>query len=285
MNFFTFVIFAANSPFYEAYVTSDYLGKLIYLSLIGASICCWGLLIHKVWVTRLVERNSADFFNLFQRNKSNLLQSELDLPEKMKNMNPFYDLFNILKRQTKEILSKNHRFGIQNSGMQNLAAQNSGHGMGGVSGVSGVSGASGMNGASGVSLSYLSTSDIDYIEAHLIANVATQTKNLEKNLFILSTIVGLGPLLGLLGTVWGILITFSEMQSHTMGASNQMVLGGLSLALTTTVLGLLTAIPALIAYNYLKNQISNYQTEMENFVNEILSTVEIQYRKVDSEVL
>jgi biopolymer transport protein TolQ len=111
--------------------------------------------------------------------------------------------------------------------------------------------------------------------------VATQTKTLEKNLFLLSTVVSLAPFLGLLGTIWGILTTFSELQSHTAGGTHQMVLGGLSLALATTVLGLLDAIPALIGYNYLKNAIREFQTEMEGFANEILASIEMQYRKVD----
>ena len=114
-----------------------------------------------------------------------------------------------------------------------------------------------------------------------MAIVSTQIKNLEKNLFILSTVVTLAPFLGLLGTVWGILITFSELQSHTMGSANQLVLGGLSLALATTVLGLFIAIPALIGYNYLKHAISDYATEMENFSIELVASVEMQYRKVD----
>jgi biopolymer transport protein TolQ len=61
-----------------------------------------------------------------------------------------------------------------------------------------------------------------------------------------------------------------------------MVLGGLSLALATTVLGLLDAIPALIGYNYLKNTIRDFTTEMEGFSNEILAAVELQYRKVEA---
>jgi biopolymer transport protein TolQ len=71
------------------------------------------------------------------------------------------------------------------------------------------------------------------------------------------------------------------MQSQAVGSSHQMVLSGLSLALATTVLGLIDAIPALIGYNYLKNGIRDFNTEMEEFANEILASVEMQYRKVD----
>lgn len=125
----------------------------------------------------------------------------------------------------------------------------------------------------------LTTNDLDFIEAHLNSTVASQTKDLDKNLFILSTVVSLGPFLGLLGTVWGILTTFSELQMANGGATNQTVLSGLSLALATTVLGLLCAIPALIGYNYLKNIIRDFSVDMESFSTEILATIELQYRK------
>jgi biopolymer transport protein TolQ len=108
-----------------------------------------------------------------------------------------------------------------------------------------------------------------------------QTKFLEKSLYVLSTTVSLAPFLGLLGTVWGILTTFSELQNQGTGNTHQMVLGGLSLALATTVLGLIDAIPALIGFNYLKNDVKDFQTEMESFSNELLASVELQYRQVD----
>ncbi|MGL5264266.1 MAG: MotA/TolQ/ExbB proton channel family protein, partial [Candidatus Rhabdochlamydia sp.] len=63
--------------------------------------------------------------------------------------------------------------------------------------------------------------------------------------------------------------------------SNSVIIGGLSTALATTVLGLVIAIPALIAYNYLKHRISNYSSEMQDFLYELLSYLELQYRKVD----
>ena len=83
------------------------------------------------------------------------------------------------------------------------------------------------------------------------------------------------------GTVWGILITFSELQKGGSISSNAVVLGGLSTALTTTVLGLLIAIPALIAYNYLRNVNKEFYTEMHDFSHLLLSTIVLQYRKVD----
>jgi biopolymer transport protein TolQ len=61
------------------------------------------------------------------------------------------------------------------------------------------------------------------------------------------------------------------------------IIGGLSTALATTVLGLVIAIPALIAYNYLKHRINNYSSEMQDFLYELLSYLELQYRRVDQD--
>ena len=119
------------------------------------------------------------------------------------------------------------------------------------------------------------------MESHLASAISTQVKALDSHLYLLSTIVSLGPFLGLLGTVWGILTTFASMQMQTGGGAQQMVLGGLSLALATTVLGLIDAIPALVGYNYLKNAIRDFEVDMETFSNQILASVELQYRQVD----
>lgn len=244
-------MFFLTNPFFDAYIESDLLGRMIFIGLIILSICSWIIMLHKLWVTYHVRRNAEQFYSTFQGQKANLLNLDYEMNSKKRHLNPFFELYAILKRHTLDILNKNRKFG---KGESSESAP-----------------------------SYLSQADIDFVDAHLMSAIANQTKCLEKNLFILSTVVSLGPFLGLLGTVWGILTTFSEMQMQTGGGStSQMVLGGLSLALATTVLGLLDAIPALIGYNYLKNTTNAFQTEMEGFATEILAAVEIQYRKVET---
>lgn len=237
----------ASNPFFDAYIQSDLLGKLIFLGLIIISVISWVILIHKIWLTYQARKNASAFYRLFQSHYSNPLNLEA---EKMDaTLNPFQNLYTILKKNTLELLNKNHHF-VQRSSKTSA---------------------------------FLSPSDIEFVEGHLMSAIANQIQYLEKNLFILATIVSLGPFLGLLGTVWGILTTFSAMTHSLGGNTHQIVLGGLSLALATTVLGLVDAIPALIGYNYLKNDIRAFETEMEGFAHEILSSVEMQYRKVDVE--
>jgi biopolymer transport protein TolQ len=161
-----------------------------------------------------------------------------------KSTNPFSILFNALKERTLALLDKNHYFAEKNQ-------------------------------------NFLSKADVDFLDSHLHTVVAKQKGRIEKNLFILSTTVALAPFLGLLGTVWGILISFGELQAGHSVTSNTVILGGLSTALVTTVLGLLIAIPALIANNYFKSLSKTFTLEMIDFSDFLLSIIELQYRKVD----
>ncbi len=235
-----------SNPFVLAFTSSDFLGKLIFIALIATSISCWITLIHKTLMTNRAKKYSSSFEAFFINQSNRPLDLQNDSVFKSQNPNPFYMIYKVLRKQTIDLLNKNHKFGLTE-----------GEG------------------------SYLTSNDIDFLESHLMVSIAHETKGLEKNLYLLSTIVGLAPLLGLLGTVWGILITFSDLQTQSGGGNSQEMLGGLSLALTTTVLGLVSAIPALIAYNYLKNSVRDLETEMEGFSTLILSSVELQYRKVD----
>lgn len=237
----------ASNPFIDAYISSDFLGKAIFIGLLLLSICSWIILIHKTWLNFQAKKHSSSFAESLRLQKLHPLSFDCESLVKQQKLNPFLAIYTILKKNTLELLNKNQHFSSQKE------------------------------------TSYLSQADIDYLEGHLSAAIASQTKYLEKNLFILATIVSLGPFLGLLGTVWGILTTFSNMTSMTGGSSHQAVLGGLSLALATTVLGLVDAIPALIGYNYLKNSIRDFETDMVEFAHTALSSVGMQYRKADTD--
>ncbi|HRD55112.1 MAG TPA: MotA/TolQ/ExbB proton channel family protein [Parachlamydiaceae bacterium] len=235
-----FFILASN-PFFGAYRDSDFLGKLIFIGLIALSIISWILIIHKFLVLKSVKKNALKFYNQVQSQKNQLLNFDYPISIEEKKSNPFFYLFQIFKKQTMDLLNKNRSFHSEKEKV------------------------------------FLSPADISFIDAQLKGAIAIKLNDLERNLFILSTITSLAPFLGLLGTVWGILTTFSELQSMNSSA----MLGGLSLALATTVIGLIDAIPALIGYNYFKNAIRDFEVEMEGFSREILSSVEMNYRQVD----
>jgi biopolymer transport protein TolQ len=233
----------ATNPLYAAYADSDLIGKIIFLSLLLLSSISWVVFIQKTRGSRGMKKVCDEFKDFFENSKHHPLNAQVSSFGKQNKFdNPFLTLYLVLKEQTIELLNKNKAFNQESD-------------------------------------NYLSSSDIDLISSYLSTSISSHCRKLEKNLFILSTVVTLGPFLGLLGTVWGILTTFSELSSRS-GQTNEAILSGLAMALGTTILGLLVAIPALIAYNYLKNHAKEFQTEMEDFATFMLATVEIQYRKV-----
>jgi len=97
-----------------------------------------------------------------------------------------------------------------------------------------------------------------------------QTRYLEKGLIFLATAASTGPLLGILGTVYGVLIAFQGMGRYG-SATIDAVAPGISEALITTVFGLIVAIPALVSYNYFKHFINNFSLRLDNFISDFIT--------------
>ncbi|OEU80702.1 MAG: hypothetical protein BA865_14195, partial [Desulfobacterales bacterium S5133MH4] len=94
-----------------------------------------------------------------------------------------------------------------------------------------------------------------------------EIRKLNNWLLILTIAITGGPFLGLLGTVWGVMNTFAAMAAA--GEANIMAIApGIASALSTTVFGLIVAIPALFGYNYLTGRIKNITADMYIFADE-----------------
>ena len=89
-----------------------------------------------------------------------------------------------------------------------------------------------------------------------------ESRTLERGLVILETIAGIAPLMGLLGTVLGMIKVFQVISVQGLGQT-QSLSGGISEALITTVFGLSIAIPALVAYNYFNHRVEDLILEIE----------------------
>jgi biopolymer transport protein ExbB len=96
---------------------------------------------------------------------------------------------------------------------------------------------------------------------------------LERFLNTLGTIASVTPLLGLLGTVTGIIKAFNAITEGGMG-DPRMLSGGISEALITTAAGLLVAIPALIAYRYLRGRVERIVVDMEKNAIQLADALE-----------
>ena len=106
---------------------------------------------------------------------------------------------------------------------------------------------------------------------------------LERNLGVLATIAHISPLLGLLGTVVGMLKAFQviEVKAMSMVPVNPGDLaGGIWEALITTVAGLSVAIPTYVAYNYLVSRVDNFVLDMEKSATELVNILSDQRESV-----
>jgi biopolymer transport protein ExbB len=97
-----------------------------------------------------------------------------------------------------------------------------------------------------------------------------ETPELDKNLSTLAVLAGAAPLLGLLGTVTGMIEVFNVITQYGTG-DPKLLAGGISEALVTTQVGLVVAIPILLAHNYLSNRSENIQGDMQKHAVRILN--------------
>ena len=228
--------------FFDAYLSSDLFGKSIFWSLFFLSVLSWFILAQKIYYTKKIRSLCYLLDQDLEAKKESLFKLNFSHLLKGDFSFPYYEIFKLVKQKTLEVLDKN-RFFIKDEKV------------------------------------YLSKEDVEMISSYAEATLSQQIKRLEKNIFILPTVVTLAPFLGLLGTVWGILVTFSNLQVTSLFSTNTTVLSGLSMALATTVVGLIVAIPALVGYNFLKSAIKDFTQDMENFSQRLILCVEMHYRK------
>ena len=106
------------------------------------------------------------------------------------------------------------------------------------------------------------------VERVLEINTDNQIKIIEKNFTFLATVGATAPFIGLFGTVWGIMNSFQSI-AISRNTSLAIVAPGIAEALFATALGLLAAIPAVIAYNKFNSDTKNYVARLDNFSKKI----------------
>jgi biopolymer transport protein ExbB len=99
---------------------------------------------------------------------------------------------------------------------------------------------------------------------------------LERYLGILATVATIAPLLGLLGTVTGLIRAFMVIQMKSGLVNPSDLAGGIWEALITTVAGLAVAIPTYVAYNYYVNRVNSLITEMEKGASRLLQLLSLR---------
>jgi biopolymer transport protein TolQ len=121
------------------------------------------------------------------------------------------------------------------------------------------------------------------VRSALEREVGEQALRMENRMTVLATAVSGAPFLGLLGTVWGVMDTFSAIAASN-NASLTTMAPGVSGALITTVTGLLVAIPAMFGYNFLVVTIRGMTVELDNFAGELAASFDHRYLDTGSRV-
>ena len=106
----------------------------------------------------------------------------------------------------------------------------------------------------------------------MATNIEKQMSGIEKNFTFLATVGATAPFIGLFGTVWGIMNSFQSI-AISRNTSLAIVAPGIAEALFATALGLLAAIPAVIAYNKFNSDSQRYFARVDNFSKRFLSII------------
>ena len=232
----------AADPLLFAFRESTLPGKLILLCLFVGSIFSWSVMVTKIRVIQYARRRTEDFLEQFRADRQ---------PLRMYEAGREYDGAPV--------------FEVYHAGCQEMTFH--------------------LLGSTEVDESFrsrleiaekISPAQLRAVSAIMDRAVGEESLRLESQLILLSTAVAGAPFLGLLGTVWGVMDTFTGVAMA--GKPNLAAMApGVSGALITTVVALLVAIPAMFGYNFILTSLRSLIVQMENFAAELESEFEHKY--------
>jgi biopolymer transport protein ExbB len=103
----------------------------------------------------------------------------------------------------------------------------------------------------------------------LETNARQEISKLERGLVVLEIVVGIAPLLGLVGTIYGLIALFAELGASGL-SDNGRLAQGIAIALNATLLGLITAIPSLVAWSYYNKKVESHAVKMASLCDGFL---------------
>lgn len=208
----------------------DSLGIGITVVLLAVSVYSWSVILERVFFFREMERGFWEFERVFRKS-----QSLEEVATGIKDIPP---------SSLSRIFSRGHT--VLEEGLELLAVGNSG-----------------TRGEAGLKTGMVEM-QMDLLKESLAISAEEEAALFERRLGVLGTIAAAGPFVGLLGTVWGIMVAF-----HSMGGAGtaefRVVAAGISSALLTTVAGLVAAIPALVSHNYFVHKAQRFGARIDDF--------------------
>lgn len=245
MSNLTFIL--VSDPFtgniFRMVAQSTFFAKVVLLILLFFSVVSWGIIINKIRLFKKVDSDTKKFLSAFRKRKK---ISDIYLACLSYKNSP---LSKVLKEGYKELEDV-----LKVEKISNPQA-----------------------------LEQISTLDQERVESVKMALERAGSEELERlgrNVVILATTGNISPFLGLLGTVWGVMVSFASIGVRG-SASLAVVAPGIAEALIATIVGLAVAIPAVIGYNHINNKLKAISVVVDNFSLEFLSAVkkEIWYEK------
>jgi biopolymer transport protein ExbB/TolQ len=229
-----------NNYWVDHFVRSSLFAKGIYIMLAGLSVWAWAIIFRKMFLFRRIGREQQQFLGLYRKNRRD----------------PF-SLFRHIQSARQSYTSPLASIFIRACGEVDSLQRENGRG--------------GPNQADGTPT--LDASQLESLEELLTADLEVFTTSLDSGQTFLATASSISPLLGLLGTVWGILEIFRNLGLEGSASMTGMA-PGLAEALITTVAGLMVAIPANLAFNFLGTRSRILALETNNFITEFITNLE-----------
>ena len=229
----------ANATPLYAFQQSDLFGKLIVLVLLGASTLAWAIIVEKWLALRVTRRQMASGWKL--------LRSSANAEQILADRDSIGGVQHALLSAAVDAAAR-----LRNQAPAAFDATLRGRG------------SLGPNPA-----------EIDALKIAMEGEQLRQNELLEARLGLLSSIVSAAPFLGLLGTVWGVMMAFCGMAAQGKADINALA-PGVSGALLTTVVALIVAIPALIGFNALASGVHRTIDESEQFIDELVGKMRTQ---------
>ena len=129
----------------------------------------------------------------------------------------------------------------------------------------------------GVQSAALTRNEVELVKSHCEHILEEEELKIEYGMGAIATIVALAPMLGLLGTVWGVLDAFADMGAAGSATIATMA-PAISSALVTTVVGLRIAIPGVCAFNRLQATVRGLTADMEGFADDLVGRVALEFQ-------
>lgn len=243
---------AANAAVY-AIQNATTEGKVTVICLLLLSLFSWTIIITKFRQLMIARRAAKKFFAAYSATRD-----PMDIKKRGEEFvgAPAWELYD---RGADEMLYhlKNHPVQVQPAAIQSVGEGNTDH-------------------LARAVTTKISPSSFEAVKVVLEEAAAAQAMSLEKGMIVLSTAVAGGPFIGLLGTVWGVMSTFAGIAEKNQASLTAMA-PGVAAALVATVTGLLVAIPAMFAYNFMVTTIRHVTQELDGFATRYANQVEHTY--------